>query len=1811
MFARSLILLFFLILTLFSASFAQAQTPTIIDKQVSSSADDAYHDPDGWPGYSHTDAGNGVYAGNPGGAGLATVGGFRWTGLNIPAGSTITNAYIDFNQKGWGYQIPTVLSFESSVNPASFSSASSPYHRWSNKTIFTLNWTWPKATPGTWIRTPFLVSGIQELVDSYGAINSIVVLENGSGVPAGQYHNWESYNGSSLLAAKLHIEYTSDADTTSPVRSNGIPSGTLPSGTTQTTLSLTTNENAACKYGTVADTVYSGIANTFTTTGTTSQSATVTGLTDGSSNTFYIRCQDTAGNVNTNDYLITFTVDVPDTTSPVRSNGQPANDLPSGTTQTTLSVTTNENATCRYSQVTETSYEAMPNTFSTTGATTHSSSITGLTDNTTYTFYLRCKDIAGNANTNDYLISFSVLPDTTSPVRSNGIPSGTLPSGTTQTTLSLTTNENAACKYGTVADVAYSSIANTFTATATTSHSATVTGLTDDTSYFYYVRCQDTLENTNINDFTISFSIAPPGPIVINSQVSSGSDDAYHDPDSWPGYSHTDGGNGVYAGNPGNAAGVAVVGGFRWTNLNIPSGATIINAYADLNQAGWGYQIPTTLSFENSQNPATFSLASSPYGRWINRTVFELSWTWPKQTPGSWIRTPALTQGIQELVNQHNGISGIVLLENGAGVTAGQYHGWAGFEQSSILAAKLHVEYTLGTGGADTAAPVVSNGQPTGTLPAGTTQTTLGVVTNENATCKFGTTAGVSYSLIANTFTTTGGTSHSQTITGLENGVSYTYYLRCQDIAENANLSDTIISFNIAVTSSDQEAPVISDTNSFPSITSAVIEWKTNEPASSQVLYGTTQALGSQTAVDANLVTSHAVFVSGLNSQTDYYFQVKSRDEAGNEATAPSAPLVFSTVSSSVIPQGAFPQGWPTKVDLAVGESYNHTLGNGTTRTLTLLSYNVLTPMQEVEATIQVTDGAVIETHTLHVAHAGVPVSVNGLRVYGYAWKEADDNGFELVGFQGNFPLTAGKDVGFAVNDAAASMFPDLNSYTYPFDSPFYGGAFMQTWLERSAPVAHSGLDVGAVADEFIRATTNGYVFANLDPEPASEGMIWLMRTDTNQFDQNQACWVWTHVRGGSMVPPAGEFVTKGTPLARVTGGDNPLNVHSHMGACNSFDFGTWLFAREVWNNEHQNDFPTPRHWLTLGSYPGAMSTTHISASESGDIPSTIVPKKGDAVDAEIWKFSDNLVQSIVRIGDIIAPNPFSGSVYDGGFVTNESERIGYAAVSIYSIADHTIDNLAHLKWSMNDAATVWLNGKNILNTSQSRYSTYVVGSEPPIVVDAYDIPLSLKKGWNTLIAKTNQGTRPGGAWLFSAKIGDSNGNNLQDLKFSTRDINLQITASDSTSVDLSWSDPDFHGTFVDSYKLDVATNANFTNPIINDLDIGKVTAYTVSGLQAGNLYHFRIKPFNRSEMGGTVYWEHHDVVSKSIELVPARVPPAGLLPANVPQFVLFGSDDNWMPEGVDWFVNTLYAGKTNPVGASNSATYDGTPAKGTFYAMGELEGYGIEIRDALRNAYTSGHEIGNHGYHDADSGLTSDGWMTSIVKTNDYLARNLEGDGVLVQSPGGGMTPRLGVGIPASEIVGYRTPHDGYNDALFPVLQTLGFTYHASSSTGHQSQSVDGTDQHWAGTLDHGIPYANPIAGVNPIPDTPGLWEIPQNHMWLPPSIGTGTILYCDKDWFWAFRDDDSQTQANKIEEMLKYNLDLHLQGNRAPFHLCLHSQEWGIPSWQTNPDTIAKVQMRQTALNNFLNYALSKPEVRVVPQIDLIKWMKNPIPL
>ena len=98
--------------------------------------------------------------------------------------------------------------------------------------------------------------------------------------------------------------------------------------------------------------------------------------------------------------------------------------------------------------------------------------------------------------------------DCTPPVRSNGLPTGLLQQGTTQTTLSLSTDENASCRYATTPGVAFASMPNLFSNTGSVTHSTTVSGLADGNGYSFYVRCQDASGNANADDFVIHFSVA-------------------------------------------------------------------------------------------------------------------------------------------------------------------------------------------------------------------------------------------------------------------------------------------------------------------------------------------------------------------------------------------------------------------------------------------------------------------------------------------------------------------------------------------------------------------------------------------------------------------------------------------------------------------------------------------------------------------------------------------------------------------------------------------------------------------------------------------------------------------------------------------------------------------------------------------------------------------------------------------------------------------------------------------------------------------------------------------------------------------------------------------------------------------------------------------------------------------------------------------------------------------------------------------------------------------------------------------------------
>jgi hypothetical protein len=72
------------------------------------------------------------------------------------------------------------------------------------------------------------------------------------------------------------------------------------------------------------------------------------------------------------------------------------------------------------------------------------------------------------------------------------------------------------------------------------------------------------------------------------------------------------------------------------------------------------------------------------------------------------------------------------------------------------------------------------------------------------------------------------------------------------------------------------------------------------------------------------------------------------------------------------------------------------------------------------------------------------------------------------------------------------------------------------------------------------------------------------------------------------------------------------------------------------------------------------------------------------------------------------------------------------------------------------------------------------------------------------------------------------------------------------------------------------------------------------------------------------------------------------------------------------------------------------------------------------------------------------------------------------------------------------------------------------------------------------------------------------------------------------------------------KYSLDLRLKGNRAPMMLGVHTDEYTEenPYFRPKSSTVAD---RREAIEKFLEYALSKKEVRVVPMRDILAWTRG----
>lgn len=104
--------------------------------------------------------------------------------------------------------------------------------------------------------------------------------------------------------------------------------------------------------------------------------------------------------------------------------------------------------------------------------------------------------------------------------------------------------------------------------------------------------------------------------------------------------------------------------------------------------------------------------------------------------------------------------------------------------------------------------PVISNGLPTGLLPSGITAVELSVETDVPANCKYSITPNIPFASSTGAFVSTGGVLHSGTvITGLADGTTYDYYVRCQNYQLLANTVDYLISFSVGVVPSTTPPP--------------------------------------------------------------------------------------------------------------------------------------------------------------------------------------------------------------------------------------------------------------------------------------------------------------------------------------------------------------------------------------------------------------------------------------------------------------------------------------------------------------------------------------------------------------------------------------------------------------------------------------------------------------------------------------------------------------------------------------------------------------------------------------------------------------------------------------------------------------------------------------------------------------------------------------------------------------------------------------------------------------------------------------------
>lgn len=597
---------------------------------------------------------------------------------------------------------------------------------------------------------------------------------------------------------------------------------------------------------------------------------TVTGLSEGQ--TYYFAV--TAYN-NTN-VESAFSAEVSktfsDTVSPILSSIAAGSITGTGAV---ITWTTNEAATAQVEYGTTTAYGSS-SALRSTLLTSHSRTLSGLAPSTLYHYRVISRDAAGNtAASGNNTFTTAAAPDTTPPAIS-GISAGNL--APTSATISWTTNElsDTQIQYGPSTAYGSSTPLNT---TLSTAHSQNLTGLTGATTYHYRVLSRDAAGNLATSGDNIFTTTTPPdttAPTLSGITIT-------------------------------NLLSTSVV--IAWTTNE---GATSQVEYGTTTAYGASSALNTTLVTSHTRTLSSLSPSTTYHYRIISKDAAENIATSGDRTfttPAPSDTTPPTFSGIGA-GNLTGNSATISWTTNELADTQVQYGATTAYGSTTSLNSALttsHSEALTGLAASttyhyrvlskDAAGNLALSGDNTFTtsavpdttapllsaITAGTVTATSAVVswtTNEAATTQveYGTTTAYgATSALDNTLLT----GHTRTLSNLTPSTTYHFRVISKDAAGNTALSGDR-TFTTAATP-DTTGPAISQVSAGDVRADGItIGWGTDEPATTQVEYGTTAAYGQMTTLNATLMNNHSETLSALQPETVYHYRVRSADAAGN-----------------------------------------------------------------------------------------------------------------------------------------------------------------------------------------------------------------------------------------------------------------------------------------------------------------------------------------------------------------------------------------------------------------------------------------------------------------------------------------------------------------------------------------------------------------------------------------------------------------------------------------------------------------------------------------------------------------------------------------------------------------------------------------------------------------------------------------------------------------------------------------------------------------------------------------------------------------